>query len=169
MVRFVPYSELAVKLPTRCLWHGPGRQVVRRSCGGNRLDLIRHRVAKVTLSGCKSVKRIIGWWFILFQLIGRCGCQRLQQAGIISLLLALIPSGASAQQAEARAQSQSAADHNRKRNHLRTACRAAGVRSRRDRHHSKPRSKPNSQRDRSNHKYRHKKKLGELDRRVRKI
>jgi hypothetical protein len=56
MVRFVPYGELAVKLPTRRLWHGPGRQRCSERSGGNSLQLIRALTAKVTLSGYKASK-----------------------------------------------------------------------------------------------------------------
>jgi len=58
MVRFVPYGELAVKLPTRRLWHGPGRQRCSERCGGNgnSLQLIRVLTTKVTLSGYKASK-----------------------------------------------------------------------------------------------------------------
>ena len=53
-----------------------------------------------------GVTRIIGWWFISFQLTGRCRCQWLQQVGSTLLLLALIPILASAQEAQAPAPAQ---------------------------------------------------------------
>src|SRR4029077_12803274 len=109
MVRFVPYRRASSETPHSLLVARTGPPILSWSCGGNRLRLIRASSSKSNSVRLHGVKGIIGWWFILFQLIGRCGWQCLQQVGALSLLLALIPSGASAQQADDRAQSQSAA------------------------------------------------------------
>ncbi len=73
MVRFVPYRRASSETPHSLLVARTGPPILSWSCGGNRLRLIRASTTKSNSVRLHGVKRMIGWWFILFQLIGRCG------------------------------------------------------------------------------------------------